>query len=94
MDTLLQAANRQFQLLTPERAGLTVGYGVIVREGQEQIRRALVHEFVHVAQSERLGGMEGFVRQYLTELIDFGHDEAPLEHEARRRTAAIMGPGD
>ena len=90
-DALLRAANDQVHLITPGALGLTIGYGVIVRAGHEHVRRLLVHEFVHVAQYERMGGMDAFLEEYLTQILRVGYDQAPLEYEAQRRTDAIVG---
>ena len=43
----------------------------------------IAHELVHVAQYERLGGIEPFLRQYLRECLTVGYDESALENEAR-----------
>jgi hypothetical protein len=93
-DPLLQAANDRVRLVTPDGPGLTVGYGVIIRRGHEKQRRLLVHEFVHVAQYERLGGMDGFLHDYLAAVIRDGYENSPLEQEATQRANAIVRPGD
>lgn len=90
-DSLLAEANRQVRLVSPDAGGLTVGYGIILRAGYEHQRRLLVHELVHVGQYERLGGLDGFVRQYLVEITSQGYDNAPLEREAETRAEAIAG---
>lgn len=91
-DELLRSANQQARLLTSDSPGLTLGYGIIIRKGHQHERRLLVHEFVHVGQYERLGGMDKFLHRYLTEMIRDGYENSPLETEARRRTATIVGP--
>ena len=48
----------------------------------------LAHEFVHVAQHDRLG-REAFLRRYLVELVMMGYARAPLELEASERQNAI-----
>lgn len=40
------------------------------------------HELKHVAQYEKLGGVEPFLRQYLSECIRLGYNKSPLELEA------------
>ena len=92
-DVLLRAANHQFQLVSATGAGLTVGYAVILREGNEHKRHLLVHEFVHVGQYERMG-VEGFLQEYLTQVIRNGYEGSPMEHEAKRRAQAILGPNN
>lgn len=90
-DELLAAANAQANFLTPDGPAITLGYAVLVRREREKDRRLLVHEFAHVAQYERMGGIEGFLREYLAELITVGYDRAPLEAEATMRSNAIVG---
>jgi hypothetical protein len=46
---------RQVGLLNADTGSLTAGYGVIVRRDCANNLRLLAHEFVHVAQYERLG---------------------------------------
>lgn len=91
-DEVLAAANSQVGFITADSPGLTVGYAVFVKEGVPDERRVLVHEFVHVGQYERMGGIEGFLEEYLSELINVGYDHAPLETEAANRCNAILGP--
>ena len=90
-DESLLAANRQIGLVTPDGAGLAIGYAVLIREEFQRDRRSLVHEFVHVAQYERIGGVDPFLREYLTEVARAGYQESALEKEAVRRTLAIVG---
>ena len=51
-------------LLTADTAGLTAGCGVFVRLDCARNLRLLAHEFVHVAQYERLG-TQGFLQEYI-----------------------------
>ena len=49
------------------------------------IQRALpriAHELAHTEQYERLGGIEPFLRQYLSECLTIGYPAAPMEQEA------------
>lgn len=87
----LAAANQQVRLITPTDSALTLGFGIIIREGYSDLRRLLVHEFVHVAQYERFGGMERFLQEYLTQIIRDGYQGAALENEAAVRTNVILG---
>jgi hypothetical protein len=61
-------------------AGMTLGRGIYMLEGHSGVLR---HELVHVAQYQKLGGIEPFMRQYLVECLAHGYFEAPLEAEAR-----------
>ena len=65
--------------------GMTFGYGIYVLEPSVGNRHLLMHELAHVAQYERLGGIEPFMQEYMAQLLEFGYGDAPLEREARRR---------
>jgi hypothetical protein len=56
---------RQVGLLNADTGGLTAGYGLIVRLDCAKNLWLLAHEFVHVAQYERLG-RERFLQEYTT----------------------------
>ena len=79
-------------LISPFTVGLTLRYGIFIRADHWDVRRLVVHELVHTAQYERLGGFEPFLRQYLLECINIGYPAAPLEQEAKRVEARICGP--
>jgi hypothetical protein len=64
--------------------GLTAGYGVIVRLDCTRNLRLLTHEFVHVAQYERLG-REGFLQEYIQQIAAHGYLNAPFEQEAEAK---------
>ncbi len=63
-------------------AGMALGRGIYILEGHSRVLR---HELVHVAQYQRLGGIEPFMRRYVLECLINGYVEAPLEVEARDR---------
>lgn len=79
---VLGLLNARLSLITPNTGGLTLEYGIFVRDDCLENRRLLTHEFAHVAQYERLGGIEGFLRVYIREYIEFGYKGSPLEIEA------------
>ena len=68
---------KQAGLLSAETEGLTAGYGVIVRRDCAKKLRLLAHEFVHVAQYERLG-REGFLQEYIQQIAAHGYKYAPF----------------
>jgi hypothetical protein len=72
---------RRVGLLNADTGGLTAGHGVIVRVDWANNLRLLAHEFVHVAQYERLG-REGFLREYIRQIAAHGYLNAPFEQEA------------
>lgn len=55
------------QVLTPTSRAFTLGHGIFIRADSWGDRELLVHNFVHVAQCERAGGLEQWLRQYLTD---------------------------
>ena len=78
----LRSAAKVIGFATDATCGLTLGYGIYVREDCWRDRALIVHELVHTAQYERLGGIEPFLRQYLGECLTVGYLNAPLEREA------------
>jgi hypothetical protein len=73
---------RRTGLLSRGVAGITLGYGVYIQRGLEGNRSLWTHEFVHVAQYERLGSIPAFLKAYLTECLEKGYPHGPLEQEA------------
>jgi len=71
---------KQVGLLNAGTGGLTAGYGVIVRLDFTKNLRLLAHEFVHVAQYERLG-REGFLQEYIQQIAAHGYLNAPLKSQ-------------
>jgi hypothetical protein len=64
--------------------------GIFVRVNCWGQRRRIVHELVHTAQYERLGGFEGFLRPYLLECITPpGYPYGPMEQEAINTAARL-----
>jgi hypothetical protein len=90
---ILKAVSAQIELLPSAPCGLTLQYGIFVRRDCQQDRRLLVHELVHTAQYERLGGILRFLRDYLFECATLGYNQAPLEREAVEVAARICCPG-
>jgi hypothetical protein len=86
----LAAVARGRNIVTTATRGAGMGHGVIIRADCWGDRELLVHQFVHVAQSERLGSLERFVEQYLRErLTSASFTIGPLEEEARRLAREI-----
>jgi hypothetical protein len=73
-------------LLTADTGGLKAGYGLIVRLDCTRNLRLLAHEFVHVAQYERLG-REGFLQEYIQQIAAHGYADAPFELEAEAKAS-------
>lgn len=70
-------------LITPNIAGLTLGYGIYLRHLQ-CTNRLLSHEFRHVYQYEQAGSIAAFLAEYLKQIAQYGYVNAPLEIDARR----------
>ena len=79
---ILEAGCEATGLLGSRTLGLTLRYGIFVREDFTGDRFLIAHELVHTSQYERLGGISEFLRQYLHECLTIGYPEAPMEQEA------------
>ena len=89
-NAILKAACDAIDFLGPETQGLTLGYGIFIRASCAGERGLMAHELVHVAQYERLGGIETFLRQYLMECLTVGYEASPLEQEAIIQSAHLL----
>jgi len=78
-------------LITSHTVAITFGFGIFVRTEQSHDRETMIHEFVHVAQYEKLG-MDDFLMQYVVQIFKNGYDNAPMEREAREVAAGITHP--
>jgi hypothetical protein len=77
-------------LISPATAGLTIRYGIFIRDDCWGQRLLVVHELVHTMQYERLGGIEAFLRPYLLECIaPPGYPNGPMEQEAIRTSVKL-----
>jgi len=88
----LRAAAQATRFITALTRGLTLRYGIFIRSDCRGERALVVHELAHVAQYERLGGFEPFLRQYLSEYLTIGYPEAPMEQEAIEIAARLCRP--
>jgi Domain of unknown function (DUF4157) len=78
-----RAAAQRTGLISAHIAGMTLGHGIVLRDDCCNDTRLLAHELAHVAQYERLGGINGFLRQYLRECVWPGYPRGALEIEAQ-----------
>ena len=81
----LAEAARRTGIITDDTRCVGFGHAIIIRADSWGDRELLLHNLVHIAQCERSGGLEQWVRQYL----DNRHHCAQfsigsLEEEARR----------
>lgn len=74
----------QLGWLSSHIAGMTLGYGIVLRGDMCGDRRLLAHELAHVAQYERFGRMGGFMREYARECVWPGYPQGPLEIDAQQ----------
>ncbi len=84
-DPVLAKAAYQTGLLSAGTDGLTLGYGIFLRADHAAYRRLVCHELCHVRQYEERGGIEGFLKEYLSQVISFRYWDAPLEAQAREQ---------
>lgn len=78
----LAALCEQFGFLTQDTIGLTLGYGIYIKQGYFSTR-LLSHELRHVQQYELAGSAEAFLSRYIAEIMQFGYVNAPYEIDAR-----------
>ena len=83
LNWLLRSIGRGLGISSDQTIGMTLRYGIFIREDHWGERRLLVHELAHVAQYERMGGFRAFLRQYLEECINPGYPLGDLEQEAK-----------
>lgn len=81
-DPVLKEVTERINLLGSGTIGLSIHYGIYIREDCWDERKLVVHELVHTMQYEKLGGIETFLRQYLNECIFQGYPNGALEQEA------------
>lgn len=79
---LLRRLARAAGVLSPDGAGLCLRHAIFIREPFWRERRLVIHELVHTAQYERLGGVRPFLRRYVEECLTVGYLAAPMEREA------------
>jgi hypothetical protein len=88
INLLLRRVGERLGLVSSQTIGMTLRYGIFIREDHWGDRRLLVHELAHVVQYERMGGFRRFLRQYLQECINPGYPLGALEQEAKRAESA------
>lgn len=89
---VLAAAAAMTNLISPFTAGMTLGYGIFIRDDCWGQRLLVAHELVHTSQYERLGGLEGFLRPYLMEcLTPPGYPHGRMEQEADVLSKKLCG---
>jgi hypothetical protein len=90
----LRAAAVQVGLSQESASGITLGYAIYARRGEEGDVRLLSHELRHVAQYEAAGGIPAFLLRHLEDLARFGYEDSPFEVDARaHERRSLAGPG-
>jgi hypothetical protein len=80
----LAEAARRTDIVTPETRCIGFGHALIVRADSWSDRELILHNLVHIAQCERSGGLESWVRQYLADRNGCAEfTVGSLEEEAR-----------
>ncbi len=74
-------------------AGMALGHGIYLDPAAANCRHTFLHECVHVAQYERLGGDWRFLRRYLEECIRDSYWNAAMEQEANQVADRVCGAG-
>ncbi|KKO50695.1 hypothetical protein VT06_01265 [Arsukibacterium sp. MJ3] len=78
----LAALCEEYGFLTEDTIGLTLGYGIYIKQGY-LTTRLLSHELRHVHQYEQAGSAEAFLTRYIGEIMQFGYLNSPYEMDAR-----------
>jgi hypothetical protein len=90
----LADAVRRTHIITEDTRCVGVGHAVIIRAEAWGDRELLLHNFVHVAQCERSGGLEQWIRHYLIDRqTSASFTQGSLEEEARRVAREICAAG-
>ena len=73
-------------------SGMALNYGIFLDTAHQSNPNLLVHELAHVAQYEKMGGIRGFLREYLTQCVEDGYWNSLMEQEARDAAAPFSQP--
>lgn len=81
----LAEASRRLRIITEDTRCMGLGHALLVRGDAWNDRELILHNFVHVAQCERAGGLEPWVREYLSDRVSCPNFTiGAIEEEARR----------
>lgn len=86
---LMKILSRMIPSVSANTVGLSLRYGIYVREPWAGDRFLIAHECVHTGQYERSGSITSFLTSYFTECIEIGYPDAPMEQEAILRSASL-----
>lgn len=85
----VRGISRFVPAVSPHTIGVSLRYGIYLRERCGRDRHLVAHECVHTGQYERLGSVPAFLSAYVSGCLEQGYPEAPLEREAVIRSAAL-----
>ena len=81
----LAEASKRIGIITEDTRCVGFGHALIIRVDAWNDRELILHNLVHIAQSERCGGLEQWVRQYLVDRTNCPNFTiGSLEEKARR----------
>ena len=84
-DPDLAEAARRIGIITEDTRGMGFGHALIIRVDAWNDHELILHNLAHIAQCERSGGLEQWVRQYLGDRTNCPNfTTGSLEEEARR----------
>ncbi|MGD0208156.1 MAG: hypothetical protein ABSC89_11160 [Verrucomicrobiota bacterium] len=83
-DPVLRAIAREKKMIAEDTGGMTLFYGIFIRDDQKQRKDIWPHEYRHVAQYECCGSIRTFLSFYLREVIHFEYGPGPFEVDARK----------
>lgn len=66
----------------PNTAGLTLGHSIYIRN-ETATSRLISHELRHVHQYEAAGSIALYLPIYLSQIVQYGYENAPYEVDAR-----------
>jgi hypothetical protein len=90
----LAEATRRSGILTEDARCVGFGHAILIRPDGWGDRELLLHNFVHIAQCERSGGLERWIREYLVNRqTSAAFTLGSLEEEARRIAREICAAG-
>lgn len=81
-DPFLRSVALSQGVVGPDTIGITFGHSLYLVDGQITVR-LLSHECRHIYQYERFGSIKAFLTEYLSQIVEFGYQNAPLEIDAR-----------
>ncbi len=89
-DPTIRTIGEQVGLVSEKTGGMTLCYGIFMRDDQKERSDIWPHEFRHVAQYECFGSIRNFMFFYLKELLHFRYGLGPLEVDAKKAEEIVQ----